>query len=114
MRIFLNGIGAFGLDVFNKLREAGEEIVAVAAPAKSLSGRPDRLSAAAEASGVPVFETARLGEAEVEAALKSQAPELGVMAFVQEFMSRRSSICRCTARSVPPFVAAPPPRPQLD
>jgi methionyl-tRNA formyltransferase len=88
MRIFLNGIGAFGLDVFNKLREAGEEIVAVAAPAKSLSGRPDRLSAAAEAAGIPVFETARLSEPEVEAALKSQAPELGVMAFVQEFMSR--------------------------
>jgi methionyl-tRNA formyltransferase len=88
MRIFLNGIGAFGLDVFNKLREAGEEIVAVAAPAKSLSGRPDRLSAAAEAAGGAVFETARLGEPDVEAALKSQAPELGVMAFVQEFMSR--------------------------
>ncbi|HLF79441.1 MAG TPA: methionyl-tRNA formyltransferase [Dehalococcoidia bacterium] len=88
MRIFLNGIGAFGLDVFTRLREAGEEIVAVAAPAKSLSGRADRLSAAAEAAGVPVYETAKLGEPEVEAALRSHGAELGVMAFVNDFINR--------------------------
>jgi methionyl-tRNA formyltransferase len=88
MRIFLNGIGAFGVDVFNRLREAGEEIVAVSAPAQSLSGRADRLSAAAAAAGIPVFETVRLAEPEQEAALKAHRPELGVMAFVNDFMSR--------------------------
>src|SRR5262245_36845205 len=87
MRIFLNGIGAFGLDTFNRLREAGEEIVAVAAPATSLSGRPDRLYAAAQAAGIAAFETAKLKEPEVEAGLRATAPELGVMAFVQEFIS---------------------------
>jgi methionyl-tRNA formyltransferase len=88
MRIFLNGIGAFGFDVFTRLREQGEEIVAVAAPPKSLSGRPDRLYGAAEEAGIAVFDTARLGDANVEAALRQQAPDLGVMAFVQEFISR--------------------------
>ena len=87
MRIFLNGIGAFGTDTFEKLREAGHEIVAVAAPPKSLSGRPDRLYAAAEAAGVPAFDTARLKEPEIEAALRETNPQLGIMAFVQEFIS---------------------------
>ena len=87
MRIFLNGIGAFGLDTFNKLREAGHEIVAVAAPPKSLSGRPDRLYAAAEENGIAAFDTARLKDAEVEAGLRATNPDLGVMAFVQELIS---------------------------
>lgn len=87
MRIFLNGIGQFGLDAFTRLRENGHEIVAVAAPPASLSGRPDRLFAAAEAAGIAALDTARLKESEVEAALRATAPELGVMAFVQEFIS---------------------------
>ena len=89
MRIFLNGIGAFGFDAFTRLRQQGEEIVAVAAPPKSLSGRPDRLYGAAEEAGIAVFDTASLGDAEAEAALKQLAPDLGVMAFVQEFISQR-------------------------
>jgi methionyl-tRNA formyltransferase len=88
MRIFLNGIGAFGLDVFNKLRDAGEEIVAVAAPPQSLSGRPDRLYAAAEGAGITALDVARLSEPDVKALLQAQAPDLGVMAFVQELISR--------------------------
>jgi methionyl-tRNA formyltransferase len=87
VRIFLNGIGQFGLDTFEKLREAGHEIAAVAAPPKSLSGRPDRLFAAAEAAGIPALDTARLKEPEVAAQLRAANPELGVMAFVQEFIS---------------------------
>ena len=87
MRIFLNGIGAFGTDTFEKLREAGHEVVAVAAPPKSLSGRPDRLFAAAEAAGIPAFDTASLKDPEVVEALRKTNPELGLMAFVQEFIS---------------------------
>jgi methionyl-tRNA formyltransferase len=87
VRIFLNGIGQFGLDTFEKLREAGHEIVAVAAPPKSLSGRPDRLFGAAEAAGITALDAARLKDPEVEAQLRATNPELGVMAFVQEFIS---------------------------
>jgi methionyl-tRNA formyltransferase len=87
MRIFLNGIGAFGFDALSRLQANGHEIVAVAAPPQSLSGRADRLWAHAKASGIPVFETKRLAEPEVEDALRSTAPDLGVMAFVQEFIA---------------------------
>ena len=87
MRIFLNGIGAFGVDTLKRLQERGNEIVAVAAPSQSLSGRTDRLWAHAETNGIPVFETKRLAEPEIEAALRQAAPELGVMAFVQDFIT---------------------------
>jgi methionyl-tRNA formyltransferase len=87
MRIFLNGIGAFGVDTLEALRSQGDEIVAVAAPPQSLSGRADRLWAYAADAGIPVLETKRLAEPEVEAALRETAPQLGVMAFVQEFIA---------------------------
>ncbi len=90
MRIFLNGIGAFGVDALTKLQAQGDDIVAVAAPRQSLSGRPDRLWAHAEAASIPVFETNQLKEPEVEQALRETAPELGVMAFVQEFISQET------------------------
>ena len=86
MRIFLNGIGAFGVDALTKLQAQGDEIVSVAAPRQSLSGRPDRLWAHAEAAGIPVFETAQLKEFSVEEQLRQTTPELGVMAFVQELI----------------------------
>ncbi len=86
MRIFLIGQAAFGQDVFTRLREAGEEIVAVAAPAQSLSGRADRLWAAADAAGVPAFELGGLDNATTQAAVASLAPQLGVMAFVSELI----------------------------
>jgi methionyl-tRNA formyltransferase len=84
MRIFLLGQAAFGQDVFQKLRGDGEEVVAVAAPAQSLSGRPDRLRSAADESGVPAFDIARLGDGAIEQAISEHDPELGVMAFVSE------------------------------
>ncbi len=90
MRIFLNGIGAFGVDALTKLQAQGNEIVAVAAPRQSLSGRPDRLWAHAEAASIPVFETNQLKEPAVEEALRQTTPELGVMAFVQEFIGQET------------------------
>jgi methionyl-tRNA formyltransferase len=86
LRIVVIGQAAFGQDVFLKLREAGEEIVAVAAPAQSLSGRADRLRAAADAAGIPALETAGLKEPGGQAMLRSLAPDLGVMAFVSDII----------------------------
>ena len=54
MRILLIGQAAFGQDVFTKLREAGQEVVAVAAPAQSLSGRPDSPSKSMMTKSRPV------------------------------------------------------------
>jgi methionyl-tRNA formyltransferase len=87
MRLFVMGQAAFGQDVFNRLREAGEEVVAVAAPARSMSGRADRLRAAADAAGVPAFEIRGLREPAALEQLRSLRPELGVMAYVSDIIS---------------------------
>ena len=86
MRILVIGQAAFGQDVFAKLREAGEDVVAVGAPAQSLSGRADRLRAAADAAGIPSFETAELKEPDVRRQLADLKPDLGVMAFVSDLI----------------------------
>lgn len=86
MRILVIGQAAFGQDVFNKLREAGEEVVAVAAPAQSLSGRPDRLHAAADEAGVPAVETSGLRDPEVQRRLRETGPDLGVMVYVSDLI----------------------------
>lgn len=86
MRILVIGQAAFGQDVFNKLRDAGEEIVAVASPAQSLSGRPDRLRAAADAEGILAVETSKLRDASVQAALRATAPDLAVMVYVSDLI----------------------------
>jgi methionyl-tRNA formyltransferase len=86
MRIFVIGQAAFGQDVFNRLREAGEEVVAVGAPAQSLSGRTDRLRAAADEAGIPAFETSKLRDESVQSRLRGIAPELGVMVYVSDLI----------------------------
>lgn len=84
MKILVIGQAAFGQDVFNRLREAGHDIVGVVAPAQSLSGRADRLRAAADAAGSPGFDIARVKDPALQAELRSLGPDLGVMAFVSE------------------------------
>jgi methionyl-tRNA formyltransferase len=86
MRILVIGQAAFGQDVYSRLKEAGEEVVAVAAPALSLSGRADRLRAAADADGVTAVETSKLREPEVQARLRDAGPELGVMVYVSDLI----------------------------
>src|SRR5262245_13485591 len=86
MRLLVIGQAAFGQEVLTKLREAGEEVVAVAAPGMSRSGRADRLAAAAEQAGIVTIETGKLGEAENVAKLKELKPELGVMVYVSDLI----------------------------
>jgi methionyl-tRNA formyltransferase len=86
MRILVIGQAAFGQDVFNRLRAAGEDVVAVAAPAQSLSGRPDRLRAAADAEGITAVETSKLRDPQVQARLREASPDLGVMVYVSDLI----------------------------
>jgi methionyl-tRNA formyltransferase len=86
MRILVIGQAAFGQDIFNHLRDAGEEVVAVAAPAQSLSGRADRLRAAADADGVLAVETSTLRDPQVQARLRDAAPDIGVMVYVSDLI----------------------------
>ena len=64
MRIAIFGQAAFGVDTFNTLREAGEQIVGVSTPRTPEGGRPDPLRAAAEEAGLPWLETRALRRAE--------------------------------------------------
>ena len=58
MRIVLFGQAAFGKDVFEALRAAGEQVVGVSTPRQGT--RPDPLFEAASIAGVPVIETPTL------------------------------------------------------
>lgn len=87
MRIVVIGQAAFGEAVFKALRERGEEVVGVCAPATPEGGRPDPLRAAAEAADVPVLPTRRLrrDQAVVQQYLDLR-PDLNVMAFVTDII----------------------------
>ena len=86
MRIFLNGIGPFGADTMARLQRDRHQVVGVAAPATSRSGRPDRLFTAAETAGIPAIDVATISEPGTEALLNELTPDLGVMAFVERIV----------------------------
>jgi methionyl-tRNA formyltransferase len=87
MRIVIFGQAAFGLDVYNTLREAGEEIVGVSTPRQK--GRPDPLFEAAGEAGIPVIETPDLRKDEPFAQYLEWKPELLVFAFVTDIVRKR-------------------------
>ena len=87
MRIVLFGQAAFGKDVFEQLRAAGEDVVGVSTPQQG--ARPDPLFEAASQAGVPVIETPMLRQDEPFAIYKAWQPELLVFAFVTEIVRKR-------------------------
>ena len=87
MRIVLFGQAAFGKDVFEQLRAAGENVVGVSTPRQGL--RPDPLFEAASQAGVPVIETPALRQDEPFQIYKSWEPELLVFAFVTDIVRKR-------------------------
>ncbi|MFA7248254.1 MAG: formyltransferase family protein [Dehalococcoidia bacterium] len=87
MRIVLFGQAAFGRDVFEALRAAGEEVVGVSTPRQA--SRPDPLFEAASIAGVPAIDTPALrqdGPFEQFLALK---PDLLVLSLVTDILRRR-------------------------
>lgn len=87
MRIVVIGQAPFGEAVFKALREHGDEVVGVCAPATPEGGRPDPLRAAAEAAGIPVLPTRRLRrDAGVVDQYLAMNAELNVMAFVTDII----------------------------
>jgi|CXWL01.1.fsa_nt_gi methionyl-tRNA formyltransferase len=85
MRIALIGQAAFGEAVFNALREAGEQIVAVSS-VEGTPERPDPLWAAASAAGLPAFPTGKLKKKSVLEGYSATQPDLCVMAFVNHIL----------------------------
>ena len=87
MRIVLFGQQAFGKDVFEKLREAGEDIIAVSTP--RLDGRSDPLAEAAAEVELPNIETPSLRRDGPYQQYLDLQPELLVFAFVTDIVRKR-------------------------
>jgi methionyl-tRNA formyltransferase len=87
MRIVLFGQAAFGKDVFEALRAAGEQVVGVSTPRPG--PRPDPLFQAAHEAGVPVVETPALRKDEPFQQYLDLKPELLVFAFVTDIVRKR-------------------------
>ena len=87
MRIVIFGQAAFGLDVFNALRESNEDIVGVSTPRQK--SRPDPLFEAATEAGIPVIETPDLRKDGPFQDYLDWKPELLVFAFVTDIVRKR-------------------------
>jgi methionyl-tRNA formyltransferase len=87
MRIVVFGQAAFGRDVFNALREAGEEVVGVSTPRPG--PRPDPLYEAASEAGLPVIETPALRQDAAFQQYLDLKPDLLVFAFVTDIVRKR-------------------------
>ena len=87
MRIVLFGQAAFGKDVFEALRAAGEEIVGVSTPRQG--SRPDPLFEAASVAGVTVIETPSLRQDGPFEQFLALRPDLLVFAFVTDIIRKR-------------------------
>lgn len=84
IRVAIIGQQAFGKATLEAFLARGDTVGAVfCAPEK---GRPDPLRLASEAAGVPVHAFARLTDPEALAALRAANVDLGVMAFVTQFV----------------------------
>jgi methionyl-tRNA formyltransferase len=84
MRIVLFGQAAFGKDVFDALRSAGEQIVGVSTP--RAGARPDPLGVAAAEAGIPLIETPELRKPEPFEVYRNWGADLLVFAFVTDIV----------------------------
>ncbi len=90
MRVALIGQQAFGKAALDAFVARGDTVCAVfCAPEQ---GRPDPLRVAAEAAGIPTHMFPRLTSPEAIEALAAARPDLGVMAYVTQFVSQ--AFCR--------------------
>ena len=84
MRVAIIGQQDFGKATLEAFLNRGDEVAAVfCAPEK---GRPDPLRLAAEAKGVTVYQFPKLTDPAAQDALKSANVQLGVMAYVTQFV----------------------------
>ena len=86
IRIVVVGQAAFGESVLNALVDRGDTVVAAWCPPDVDGGRVDRLKAAAEKRGVPVFQFKRMRDREAIDAFRALNADLCVMAFVTDIV----------------------------
>lgn len=86
MRIVLIGQQAFGKATLEAFLARGDTVAAVFCAPET--GRPDPLRLASEAAGVPTFLLPKLTDPEALEALRAAKAEVGVMAYVTQFVSQ--------------------------
>ena len=92
MRVAIIGQQAFGKAVLDAFIGRGDSVAGVFVAPEPPGSRPDPLCAAAEEKGVPVFAVARYGAPEAIDSLRRLAIDLGIMAYVTQFVPER--FCR--------------------
>jgi methionyl-tRNA formyltransferase len=88
MRIAIIGQKDFGKAVLEAFLARGTEVVAVFCQPEKPGTRPDPIRVTAEEKGVPVHQFASLKSPESVAAIKAMNVDLGVMAYVTQFVSQ--------------------------
>lgn len=86
MRIAIIGQQDFGKAVLEAFLARGDEVAGVFCKPESAGEKPDALRAAAESHGLKVFQFASLKSAEAEAALRGLNADIGIMAYVLQFV----------------------------
>src|SRR5690348_328294 len=92
MRVAIIGQQAFGKAALEAFLSRGDTVAGVFVPPEPPGVRPDALRAAAAEKGLPIFAPERYGAPEAIAALRGLAVDLGVMAYVVNFVPQ--SFCR--------------------
>ncbi len=100
MRIVLVGQAAFAERVLDRLRERGDEVVAVYCPPDAAGAKPDPVKVRATAHGIPVRQHPSLKRPEVADEFRAFDADLAVLAYVTQIvppavidMPRRGTIC---------------------
>jgi methionyl-tRNA formyltransferase len=86
MKLALIGQQAFGRAALDKFRERGDTIAGVFVAPEKPGSKPDPLRARAEELGIPVFQFQRYSAEEPLATLRDLAVDIGVMAYVTQFV----------------------------
>jgi methionyl-tRNA formyltransferase len=86
MRLALIGQQAFGRAALDAFKERGDTIAGVFVAPEKPGSKPDPLRARAEELGIPVFQFQRYGAEEPLATLSGLGVDIGVMAYVTQFV----------------------------
>jgi methionyl-tRNA formyltransferase len=91
MRIAIIGQQAFGKAALDAFLARGDEVAGVFVAPEPPGERPDPLRVAAEEKGIKVFQVHSYTVPEPAAALRSLAVDIGIMAFVTQFVPQSFS-----------------------
>ncbi len=97
MRVVIVGQQDFGKATLDAFLTRGDTVAAVfCAPEKS---RPDALRLAGEAAGIPTYRFPKLTDPEALDALRAANADVGIMAYVTQFVPRDFCAVRFLCRS---------------